>query len=56
MLIITVEVLTDAIFGEGIKERLAMDLERYGDVRVTEVREELPRQLRMGGESDDEKT
>ena len=56
MLIITVEVLTDAIFGEGIKERLAMDLERYGDVRVTDVCEVLPQQLRMGGEADDDET
>lgn len=56
MLIITVEVRTDAIFGEGIKERLAMDLERFGDVRVTEVREVLPQQLRMGGEAGDAKT
>lgn len=56
MLIITVEVHADAVYGEGIKEQIAMDLERFGDVRVTEVREVLPQQLRMGGEADDAKT
>lgn len=56
MLIITVEVHAGAIYGEGIKEQIAMDLERFGDVRVTEVREVLPQQLRMGGEADDAKT
>lgn len=40
MLRITVEI--DAPFGadpQGVKEKLAMDLERYGDVRVVRVEE-----------------
>lgn len=34
---------------QGIKEKLAMDLECYGDVHVVNVSEVLPEQLRMGG-------
>lgn len=34
---------------QGIKEKLAMDLERFGDVRVVEVREVKAEQLRMEG-------
>ena len=36
----------------GIKEQIAMDLERFGDVRVISVEElapEQPQQLQMGG-------
>ena len=33
----------------GIKESIAQDLEKYGDVRVTEVAEIEPEQLRFGG-------
>lgn len=49
MLIITIHV--DAPIGAaiGIKEALAMDLERYGDVRYVDVKEVLPEQLRMEG-------
>ena len=47
MLIITIEV--DAPVGQaiGIKEHLAMLLERYGDTRVVEVREVKPEQIKM---------
>lgn len=49
MLIITIEV--DAPGGQaiGIKEDLAMHLERFGDARVVEIRETLPRQTKIGG-------
>lgn len=49
MLIITVHV--DAPEGQaiGIKEDLAMYLERFGDVRVVDIKEELPEQMEIGG-------
>ena len=47
MLIITVQV--DAPSGQaiGIKEVIAMDLERFGDARVISVEEKTPEQMRM---------
>lgn len=47
MLIITVRV--DAPMGQaiGIKEQIAMDLEKYGDTRVVSVEEIKPEQIRM---------
>ena len=47
MLIITIQV--DAPPGQaiGIKEAIAQDLEKYGDTRVTDVREILPEQMKM---------
>lgn len=33
----------------GIKEAIAMDLEKYGDVRVVRVDVREPEQLEMGG-------
>lgn len=47
MLIITVQV--DAPPGQaiGVKEDLAVYLERFGDARVVSVTEEVPEQLRM---------
>jgi len=33
----------------GIKEAIAMDLEKYGDVRVVDVQENAPEQMRIGG-------
>ena len=47
MLIITVHV--DAPEGQaiGIKEDLAMYLERFGDVRVVDIKEELPEQTQL---------
>lgn len=32
----------------GIKEALAMDLEKYGDARVISVTEKKPEQMRIG--------
>ena len=50
MLRITIEVRGSGEDAQGIKEKLAMDLERYGDVRVVEVREvDGNQQLRMEG-------
>ena len=51
MLIITIHV--DAPVGQaiGIKEQLAMDLERYGDTRVISVEEVKPEQMRIGGKT-----
>lgn len=39
MLTITVEVNAPGYMAQGMKERIAMDLERYGDVRVVSVKE-----------------
>ena len=49
VLIIVVEV--DAPLGQaiGIKEDLAMYLERFGDCRVKEVQEIKPEQMKMEG-------
>lgn len=40
MLIITIEVNTPAAYSMAVKEDLAMYLERWGDARVVEIREE----------------
>ena len=47
MLVITVHV--DAPPGQavGIKEQIAMDLEKYGDTKVVMVTEEVPEQIRL---------
>ena len=50
MLTITIKVDAPAGQAIGIKEHLAMCLEKYGDTRVIEIREECPEQMRMGGE------
>lgn len=47
MLIITIEVDAPAGQAIGIKEQLAMDLERYGNTRVVSVEEVTPEQMRM---------
>lgn len=47
MLTIIIKVNAPAGQAIGIKEHLAMLLERYGDTRVVEIREERPMQLRM---------
>lgn len=47
MLIITIQVDAPAGQAIGIKEELAMYLEKYGDTRVTNIREILPEQMRM---------
>lgn len=51
MLTITIKANVPAADAQGIKERIAMDIERYGDVKVVNIvidrgREE---QLRMKG-------
>lgn len=53
MLTITVEVDAPAEDAQGIKERIAMDLERYGDVRVVNVKSSgyRPRQMEIGGKT-----
>lgn len=50
MLTITVEVDAPAEYAQGVKERIAMDLERYGDVRVVSVKTSgyRPRQMEIG--------
>ena len=47
MLILTFQVNCAAWHIPGIKEALAMLLERWGDVRLIEVREIRPEQIRM---------
>lgn len=50
MLRIVIEIFGENMDAQGIKEKLAMDFERYGDVRIAEVREiEEHRQLTMEG-------
>lgn len=51
MLIVTIHV--DAPVGQaiGIKESIAMDLEKYGDVRVVDVKEVGNEQLKLQGGS-----
>lgn len=47
MLIITIEVDAPAGHAIGVKEAIAQDLERYGDVRVIEIKEIRPKQERL---------
>lgn len=47
MLRIVIEVDSPAYDADGIKEALAMELERYGDTRVVDVREIAPEQLKI---------
>ena len=47
MLIITVRVDRPAGQAIGIKEQIAMDLERYGDTHVLKVEEITPEQLTL---------
>lgn len=48
VLIITVQVDAPAGQAIGVKEQIAMDLERYGDTKVISVREIEPEQMRIG--------
>lgn len=52
MLIVTIHV--DATSGQalGIKESIAQDLEKYGDVRVVSVVEQRPEQETLFGKQD----
>lgn len=47
VLIITVHVNAPAGQAIGIKEQIAMDLERYGDTSVVSVKEVGPEQMRI---------
>lgn len=49
MLTITIKVNAPPGQAIGIKEDLAMYLERFGDAQVVEVREARPEQIRMEG-------
>jgi len=47
MLTITLKVDAPAGQAIGVKEALAMYCERFGDVKVVEVREDGPHQMRL---------
>lgn len=47
MLIITVQVNAPAGQAIGVKEAIAQDLEKYGDVRVVAVEEKGPEQMKL---------
>ena len=51
MLTITVKALVSAADAQGIKERVAMDIEQYGDCKVVSIVSDRGReeQLRMKG-------
>ena len=51
MLIITVQVDAPVGMAQGVKEALAMYLERFGDARVVSVTETAPEQMRIGGKT-----
>lgn len=47
---LTIVIQVDAPLGQaiGVKEELAMYLERFGDAKVLEVRETTPEQIKIG--------
>lgn len=47
MLKIVIEISSEVDDPQGVKERLAADLEKFGDVRVVSVTGTQPEQLRM---------
>ena len=47
MLVITIHVNRPAGQAIGIKEQIAQDLEKYGDIRVVSVEEIAPQQMQM---------
>lgn len=51
MLMITIKANVPAAAAQGIRERIAMDLERYGDCKVIKVVSDrrAPEQLKMKG-------
>ena len=49
MLRVTVEVNAPAGQAIGVKEQIAMALERWGDTAVVSVEEITPEQMRIGG-------
>lgn len=44
MLTITIKANVPAADAQSIKERIAMDIERYGDVKVVKILVEKPRE------------
>lgn len=48
MVLITLSVDAPAGTAEGVKEAVACYLERFGDVKVVSVTEQLPEQLTFG--------
>ena len=49
MLRIVVEITGEVDDAQGVKEKLAMDLERFGDVRVVSVERSEPKQIKLEG-------
>ena len=49
MLIITIHVNAPAGQAIGVKEHLAMCLEKFGDTKVVGIREVAPEQMKIGG-------
>ena len=49
MLRIVIEVTGEVDDAQGVKAALAMELERFGDVRVVDVRWIEPEQMQIGG-------
>ena len=47
MLRISVEITDEVEDAQGVKEKLAMDFERYGNVRVVKVERVEPEQMKM---------
>ena len=48
-MILVVQVNAPLCMAQGIKEDLAMHLEKFGDARILEVREDIPQQMKIGG-------
>lgn len=49
MLRIVIEITNEVDDAQGVKEKLTTDLERYGDVRVAEIRKIEPEQMKIEG-------
>ena len=49
MMTVTVRVDAPPGTAQGVKEALAMFLEKYGDVRMVTVQEDAPEQIKIGG-------
>ena len=47
MLRIVIEVSGTSETAQGLKEKLALDFERYGDVKIVGIQEVEPEQLRL---------
>lgn len=48
-MILVVQVNAPSWMAQGIKEDLAMYLEKFGDAKVVEIREDIPQQMKIGG-------